>query len=665
MIAVTSVILFHIWPDLLPGGFLGVDVFLVISGYLISKIIADKLVQKRFSFSDFYLRRVRRIIPAQLLVTAATLIGFSFVLAPDELSDLGQSGFYASFSLANVYYWLESGYFGAVHGVTPLLHMWSLGVEEQFYLVWPALLGLAWLARGRLAILLLLVLAFAGSFAAALVLYDSNGAAVFYLFPFRAFEFVLGGALAVRAVPALPKSIAPGIAGLAIIALLASMIFVDESWRHPGWITLVPCIATALLIHAMTTGSIVRTALASPPSRHIGLLSYSLYLVHWPIVVAARLLVGEDMSPVTGVLLIVLIYVVAAGLHYGWERPMRYGFSGSRSPSAAGLWVILAVFLATSFWSVHLWTSNAAREAPDIAVGDLTEWAEARSADQALGLCPAQIHDASDLEGCRTDILVIGDSHASQTTASLRYFAALHEREWQISVWTMPGCTVLFDVVKRYFRRDGESREEACSQQQQAWRRAIENTDIGVVAVISRWDWLTEPPVFLSDRIQRAALVRDMSDEPSPELSRELFAEALPHTVNTMLDEDVGVIIFGQVPITLQATLRCGNRVAETGNANEECDLVDAEPVLARFAYADRLLESVSVDERVRLIQPSEHLCAEGGACIIAEPDTGVILYRDGTHLSLAGNQFLATQYDPALVAFIESHLNRPPESAE
>ena len=228
-LAVAAVILFHIGVDDLPGGFIGVDVFFVISGYLITRLIVEHLHERRFSFWDFYARRTRRIFPALFVMILAVLVMGYFVLTPGEYADLGKSAVFSSAFLANVYFWLNTGYFDALAETMPLLHIWSIGVEEQFYVIWPLTLVLLWhhsrlgkkatLTATAIATALLAILCIVWT------AYDSKSA--FYL-PFtRLWEFTLGAGM--LAIPTLKARLAHPLSILGLIAIgYAAVTFTAE-----------------------------------------------------------------------------------------------------------------------------------------------------------------------------------------------------------------------------------------------------------------------------------------------------------------------------------------------------------------------------------------------------------------------------------------------------
>jgi peptidoglycan/LPS O-acetylase OafA/YrhL len=336
-VAVTAVVAFHVVPGLLPGGFFGVDVFFVISGYLISALILQQLGEGRFTFGGFYVRRVKRLLPALVVVLAVTLAAGWWVLLPDEYRDLGRDAAGSAAFIANFVLWSEAGYFFQPDR-TPLLHLWSLGVEEQFYLAWPAVLWLAWRRRWPLEtiVLALTVLSFALNVH---LTYADRSTAFFSPFP-RAWEFLLGAWVACRAHPVVAGADRArarrvddlrAIAGLALV--LAPLVHVTGERAVPGWWAAGPTAGTALLIAAGPRAAINRTVLASRPFGALGLISNPLYLWHWPALSLTAMV--ENPPSMAGRVGAALASVVLAWMTWrGLEAPIRFRTSGVRIPAA-------------------------------------------------------------------------------------------------------------------------------------------------------------------------------------------------------------------------------------------------------------------------------------------------------------------------------------------
>lgn len=287
-IAVTAVLGFHAFPTRVPGGFVGVDVFFVISGYLITTIIVSDLRRGRFRFRDFYTRRIARIFPTLAIVLLAVLAYGWFALLPREFATVGKhvaagAGFVSNFTLIR-----EANYFDPSSDLKPLLHLWSLAIEEQFYLLWPLALFLVW-RRPLIPIALGIA---AASFAVNIAIIHSHPTQAFYQPVTRAWELMLGAALAVYRLdyPSRGPRHWGSVAGLGLI--LFAIAFLDGHTLMPGWAALLPTFGTLLLIAAGPDAVINRRVLALRPMVGIGLISYALYLWHWPLLSFARILQG-------------------------------------------------------------------------------------------------------------------------------------------------------------------------------------------------------------------------------------------------------------------------------------------------------------------------------------------------------------------------------------
>ena len=290
-IAVLSVIAFHVLPERIKGGFVGVDVFFVISGFLISSIIYKELESGTFTIVGFYVRRIRRIYPALFAVLVFTCIAGWFILLPSQFVLLGKQVVGGSTFVANFVLWQQSGYFGQLSAHKPLLHLWSLGVEEQFYLMFPLLCLAFYRAKSRKTLLTAFLAIAVGSMAINVAFVARYRDASFFL-PFsRLWELLLGAALSQFQISRWGISWENGrhakwrnVMGFLGMAMLAGAIFgIHQDDLFPGWWALLPTMGTGLLIAAGPLSWINRNLLSRGPVIFIGLISYPLYLWHWPI----------------------------------------------------------------------------------------------------------------------------------------------------------------------------------------------------------------------------------------------------------------------------------------------------------------------------------------------------------------------------------------------
>jgi peptidoglycan/LPS O-acetylase OafA/YrhL len=364
-IAVLPVVAFHFFPGLVRGGFVGVDIFFVISGYLISGIIFRGVEQGRFRFGDFYARRVRRIFPALLLVLCGCLLFGWVAMLADEYGRLGKHVAGGAAFVSNWISWAEAGYFDSAAELKPLLHLWSLGIEEQFYLIWPPLVLLT--ARHRLGVPLLILGLLVVPFCLNLWKVHGDSETAFYL-PFTRFwELMVGGTLAWLSAP---PSIRPGallhrlrevvrsgiggarrtaVGAVGLLLIAASIALLDKHRAFPGWWAILPTAGAFLVIAAGEAAWPNRIILANPITVWVGLISYPLYLWHWPLLSFARIMSPELPSRRLK-LALAAVSIVLAWLTYRLiELPIRSGRRTRTLPlglaGAVGIVGLVGLFL--------------------------------------------------------------------------------------------------------------------------------------------------------------------------------------------------------------------------------------------------------------------------------------------------------------------------------
>lgn len=418
-VAVLPVVAFHAFPNRLTGGFIGVDIFFVISGFLISTIIFENLERGSFSFADFYARRVRRIFPALFLVLLTTLVLGWALLFTSEFRNVARHVAAGSAFLANFALWQESGYFDADSTSKPLVHLWSLGVEEQFYIVWPLLVWLGW--RLRANIVGLLAVAGVLSFATMFYMKGVDTVGMFFSPLSRFWELLAGAGLAwaARRNPGLigtsvglPQHLA-SLAGIALIG--GGVLLMSEALVFPGAWAWIP-VAGAMLLIAAGPGAVVnRWVLANPVMVWFGLISYPLYLWHWPFLSYAWIVYGAP--PATIKLLAVALSVVLAWLTYRFiERPVRRAKGMERvAPLAAAVGGIASVAFVLHFAAgtqTRLGEATASAAPPEAEVKAWDEALKGSSCVSNLGLVmqPQQNCISTTAE---PRWLVVGDSHSS------------------------------------------------------------------------------------------------------------------------------------------------------------------------------------------------------------------------------------------------------------
>jgi peptidoglycan/LPS O-acetylase OafA/YrhL len=435
-IAVLLVLNFHAFPEAMPGGFIGVDVFFVISGFLITGIIARELEQRRFSLLTFYGRRIRRIFPALIVVLCTVLVLGWLWMLPAAYAQLGSDAFASAAFFANIALLLQSGYFDVESAKKPLLHLWSLGIEEQFYLFWPLVLMLA--ARLRSSILAVALVIGIASFVLNVALIGPDPVATFYL-PFtRAFE-LLAGAVLVRGWKRVRQTSAASnwraSIGLVLIAAAAGVL--NSHRAFPGWWAILPVAGAALLLSAPAAWA-CRVVLASRPMVWIGLISYPLYLWHWPLLVFFAIVKFAPLTLLERELVLGLSFALAWATYRFVESPLRFGRPNPRK--IAGLSAAMVV-IAAAGGAVVAGRGFDFRLPVEIrAMADVpTETAQWRFHECLLDLS----HEMSFAETCvdrdrRPLILVWGDSTAGALLPGLR--KAQQVRNFGIAQFTSTSC---------------------------------------------------------------------------------------------------------------------------------------------------------------------------------------------------------------------------------
>jgi peptidoglycan/LPS O-acetylase OafA/YrhL len=442
-IAVAAVVIFHAFPAALPGGFVGVDVFFVISGFLISSLVLTAVEEGRFSFAAFYARRIRRLFPALVLVLSAALVAGWYLLTPRAFERLGADTATAAAFFANVSFWRQSDYFAPAAETTPLLHLWSLGVEEQFYLTWPVLLAVA--ARRRLHLTAITLVLLAASFVANVVIVRDDAAAAFYLPHTRAWELLAGALLAIRAYGARPVGASWwSVAGLCLIAATCAALSGDA--RFPGWWAAVP-VAGACLVIAAGPESRVNRWLSHPVIVWLGLVSYPLYLWHWPILSFARLaMVDRPQAPL-------LLGLIGLAVLLAWltqsliERPVRFGVLRYSWTAVAGLIVCVVAAGAAGAAAAEGVLPGRPTSLDRVLAnvydyragyrGQVCQLANGQDPDSFAGECV----DREFAEPGRLGVLIWGDSHAAHLYPGLR--ARADGAGLALAQYTADGCAPL------------------------------------------------------------------------------------------------------------------------------------------------------------------------------------------------------------------------------
>jgi peptidoglycan/LPS O-acetylase OafA/YrhL len=437
-LAVLAVIAFHGFPEYLAGGFVGVDVFFVISGFLISGIILDETRVGMFSLKKFYARRVRRIFPALCLVLVVSLLAGWWLLLPADFVRLGKQLAASAAFVSNFYLWFQSGYFSPDARTFPLLHLWSLGVEEQFYIVWPLIIiGLRSRPNWTISAIVLIGVS---SFCLNVALID-NHEADFYSPVTRAWELMLGASLAWlrrRDDMAPPSNRSADIATIAgLILILGSTLLFDQQSSYPGWLALVPTIGTSLILWGGTSSGVAASILSARALVFVGLISYPLYLWHWPLLVFSEAFKFAPLTQLERGLVIVVSFILAWLTYELVESKFRAGrVNRTKIVTLSGG----MIFVAVAGFAIIEGQGFETRFPKE-----LLEIAEARGYPASWRVHECLIDPKMEttfgkgcLEEARPLLLVWGDSTATALMPGLRQLQ--HERNFGLAQFNANSC---------------------------------------------------------------------------------------------------------------------------------------------------------------------------------------------------------------------------------
>lgn len=631
-VAVLSVLAFHAFPSQLRGGFVGVDLFFVISGFLISTIIFESVEDGRFSYVEFYIRRIRRIFPALLVVLATCLVAGWFLLMPEEYQQLGKHLVAGATFLSNIALWREAGYFDDTAATKPLLHLWSLGVEEQFYIFWPLLVSFAY--RRRLGFPLLLGGIASASFAVSFVTSVSDPTAAFYSPLSRFWELMIGGSLAWLLLhrPSLVQygpraSNALSAAGLVLIG--AAVLFINENDVFPGWRALLPTVGAFLVICAGPRAWLNKHVLGTRMAVSIGLISYPLYLWHWPLLSFANILEGGLPVPVSTRLTLALASIVLAALTYRFvEIPIRTKKANRRQTVA--LCVMLAVLGAAGavLFARAGVPTRAAADNPGFALYTQNGQMRRVPPPEACHLPDPKAESfCTAYNSAATGKLMVlwGDSHGGAWLPVLQSIAL--ERNMRLIAFVHVGCPPLLDTR----RSDGAQDGRECSQLGLAEpiASAIGQLKPAVVFYIGRWS-LYGNGWTRAGELQKAThfVTTDPNGAATLATSRAALASQFPLTVKALAASAPRLVIFQNPPVL-------EGKLLPRFYANPARIEPSAAANLQTEAFERKLVESAASIPNVRIFDPVPRLCP--GATCQAVLD-GVPMYEDDNHVSAQGS---------------------------
>lgn len=627
-IAVLAVVFYHFQVFGLKGGFTGVDVFFVLSGYLIGGLLWQETAKGQFSLKTFWQRRIRRLAPAYLVMVLSVMAFGWWVLLPFDLRQLGREGVAATVWMANILFWRGAGYFDSGDEVKPLLHMWSLSVEEQFYILLPVLVWLFLRHRGGL--IWTLALCWGLSLAGNLWMTSFSQSSAFFLFPFRAWEMLTGVLLAILQIERPRARLPSGVAWLGLLGVICGFVWIPAGGAFPGGLALVPVLGTALVLASRPSGLWAR-ALSCRPLVFVGLISYSLYLWHWPVWVFGGYIF--DLSSLWARLAgILLAFVLAVACWAGVERPIRFA-SGLRPIwLLSGFVLASAVVVALSFW---LWRSEGAawrfpegatlvhiRASQDFVQDD------SRCAFEAKGPL-AGLHRCLIGPDGPPKVVVWGDSHLRAMMEGLA-LAAMDSQISGVILWHA-GCPPLVGVTKRESAAT-PAQDQACTDQTQKRIAAIKALSPDILLLVGRWSYYAEGHGLGVDAQNRIELQGD-------------YAQAWSQTVTEFAPFVGRIAVLRQVPEIQDYDARQIARGLVHGRLSSDQALqrtqVPREAAIARMQRAEAPI--LAMGDGLIFLDPWPLLCTPD--CHALKGASG--LYFDNNHLTNTGARYLAPLFWP------------------
>jgi len=646
-VAVLPVILFHAGFELFGGGYVGVDVFFVISGYLITSIILRERETGSFSLASFYERRARRILPALFLIMLLCLVPAWWLMLPGELENFGASLIATSAFASNILFWQTSGYFDGATELKPLLHTWSLGIEEQFYLGFPLLV--AFLARWKGSLFFACILAAIGSLFLSVYLTPIYPGASFYLLPTRAWELLAGSLLAMGGVAfaqeRLPQPGREILGWLGMLGILLPIFFYDENTAFPGTAAIAPVLGTALIIAVGDEKGLLGRVLTLRPLLWIGAISYSAYLWHQPVFAFVRLL-WDEVDDLTWLGLAAFSIGMA---HLSWryiEAPFRSRRNFTRGQifafSAAGSLFFIAVGGA-------LFLAKGVPQRFDADVRSLLE--PEKSAIESCPLAEDGLYRCELGIGDREpEIVLLGDSHA---------YAIADELDRELTETGRSGVLLYTSChpIPGFYTDDfaaGVAREESCQRENLAMLRAATQSSIEGIIVAIRWTPRLYP---MGDAIQsvgfdngeggverdlphRTNLAVEGTGRPSVEVAAK--SDVLAAYLTKLAEEKPVAVLYPVPEVGWQPNRLNLRRIAADG-----VPLQTISTSSARFRERNRAaisaLDSV-VHPNIRRVRPSDLFCDTvlEGRCVVQYG--GVLYYYDDDHVSNHGARPLVSR---------------------
>lgn len=654
-VAILAVVAYHVGLPGVSGGFVGVDVFFVISGYLITLILARELQRNgRVSIAGFYVRRIRRLLPLLALVVVATLLASAALLPPlRTVESTAYSAVAAAFFVANHYFVNNlGGYFDEASETLPLLHLWSLSVEEQFYLLYPLALAwaarlpaahrLTWIRRGLIAGALV-------SLAISVWLVAVRPIAGFYVLPSRAWELALGALVALAPVPARCGATAAGALGAAgLVAIAASIVLIGPATPFPGWAAVPVAAGSAAVLwaHAVAPRAPGARWLASKPMVAIGKLSYGWYLWHWPLLAIGRAWRLGERDAVADAVLAAVALALSAVTYRFVENPFRYGMRSvaARRPAVFGAGAALIAAVVATAAGVYAWTRHGAKEGLSavVARASVDRPADHESCSQTVG-SRARLVEACLAPPGVPRLLLWGDSFADHWAPALDAWRAAAGDSLAVERLTKNGCPPLLGLTPSLNYAHVPRPYDACREFNAliAARLAAARAAPGSgVVVASNW-WHRAPPEALKPTMNGEDYHTFDVGAATRAASIAALQTGLRTTLRAIEAHGLRAVVVLQSPVLRNVAPACVYLRRE-----DRCSSSDAEHRL-RSADVDAAIRAVAAEfAGVRVVDPAVPLCRDGRCGPVID---GTIAYTDRSHLTASMSRALAGWLAPEL----------------
>ena len=625
-LAVIPVILFHAGFQIFSGGFIGVDVFFVISGYLITTILIDDIEHNRFSFKTFYLRRARRLLPALTLVMILCIPVAMALMTPRQLDQFANGLIAVGIFASNILIWQESGYFDTASEEKPLLHTWSLGIEEQYYILFPIFLFLFWrFGKNRVFWLIVIMAAFSLMLSEWGARYKPS--ANFYLLPTRAWELFAGSMTAIVAKDRkFQRNDYLSIIGL--IAIILPYFIYDSQDLLPGLLTLVPVAGVILVILFSKEGTYVAKFLSIKPLVFIGLISYSAYLIHQPLFAFSRLGTYLPLSHLQIISLIFITFILAYLSYKFVETPFRRGRISLKFTIIPLFVVLCAAAVPHGVYQDWLYSKEQV---------NFFESATQKTPDQNNCHLNSDIISQEDCifgeSSASPNVAVIGDSHA-------RTFAYVLGESFQKQNKSLlfngyAHCPPILGVSHLGYQSNCNGYYE------QAINKAINNEELDTIILVARWPIYYHGTYFKNPELgqEKGADPRVGGVNETEVQRKDNYLKKLSETMAAMMDNGKKVIFVKAVPeVGVDVPNYYWKKKYIYGNSDEMS--VRAEFVEERSQFLDSLILSNIENEKFSLIDPTTVFCDEK-SCMTEL--NGKPIYYDTNHLNLLGMRYLVT----------------------